>query len=223
MTNILVGPVGGLGGYEFNDYLLPPGARLKEIHVFAALYVDAIQLVYAEANGNHAALPKIGGLGGKHHVLTLNDDEYLVGISGRHDWYIDSIRFHTNRRTSEIYGGPRGEWEFCNEAPTGHEIAGLFGRVDWYIDAIGIIARPLNDIGASADHQSARMPKPDDLQRVEGVTSGIADLLIAHGIYDRHDLAITSVDRLKAILGAAGAPYVLSDPTEWPALAKGKR
>ncbi|MCB0034934.1 MAG: hypothetical protein KDE51_12965 [Anaerolineales bacterium] len=61
-----------------------------------------------------------------------------------------------------------------------------------------------------------REPKPDDLQIVEGIGPKIAELLIAAGIYDLADLATAAVDKLQAVLEAAGSRYKLAEPSTWP-------
>lgn len=141
MSDTSLGLAGGLGGQEFTGYSLPPGARIKEIHLFAGQVIEAIQLVYTGAEGVTEWLPRIGGPGGNEVVFTLDDDEYVTGISGRAGWYVDSLRFHTNKRTSEIVGGEGGDQEYAYMAPEGSEVAGLIGRAERYLDAIGILTR----------------------------------------------------------------------------------
>ncbi len=82
-------------------------------------------------------------MGGERFTFRLDEDEYLTGISGRHGWYVDSIRLHTNKRQSPLYGGAAGQRDYAFMAPPGHQIAGLFGRSDWYIDALGVTLRPV--------------------------------------------------------------------------------
>jgi predicted flap endonuclease-1-like 5' DNA nuclease len=223
MTIMTLGPSGGLGGHYFSDYTLPPGTQLKAVHVFAERYVDAVQFVYSDAAGNQGELPQIGGLGGKHFAFILDDDEYLTGISGLYDWYIDCIQFHTNKRVSERYGEPNAGQEFHYTAPDGYEIFGLFGRANWYVDALGVLAREAQGITAVTEAPAkapattaGRSPKPKDLAKVEGIGPKIANLLIENDILDLADLSQTSVDRLRDILKAAGSRYSLADPSTWP-------
>lgn len=160
MERISMGPVGGNGGKPFENYDIPDDARVTAVHVFAEWVVNAVQLEYVDRDGRGGGRPPIGGLGGEHFVFTLEEDEYLTGISGYAGWYVDSVCFHTNKRTSPPFGGAGGEREFSFEAPAGHEIAGLFGRSDWHIDALGVNLRPL-----------AARPEPaagaDELEAVE--------------------------------------------------------
>lgn len=151
MDKFQIGPAGGNGGKPFDHYDIPEGGRLTAIHVYTDWVINAIQFDYAGADGRAGNNPLIGGLAGEHHIFYLEAGEYLIGISGRVGWYIDSVRFHTNRNVSPAYGGPGGERDFSFVAPEGFEIDGLFGRSGWYIDALGVSVRrhiehtPLDD------------------------------------------------------------------------------
>lgn len=137
-----IGPAGGNGGTPFEQYDLPADAHLSAIHIYSEWVLNALQIEYIRGNDVSGSLTPVGGLGGEHHVFYLDPDEYLTGISGRAGWYIDSIRFHTNKRISPTYGGVGGERDFSFEAKSGYEIGGFFGRSAWYIDALGITVRP---------------------------------------------------------------------------------
>lgn len=140
MDKYQIGPAGGNGGNPFDHYDIPADSRLTAIHVYTEWVLNAIQFEFDSA-GQPGKLPPIGGLGGEHHVFYLDDDEYLTGISGRAGWYIDSIRFHTNKKISPMFGGKGGERDFSFEAPAGFEVSGLFGRSAWYMDALGVSVR----------------------------------------------------------------------------------
>ncbi len=244
MSIVTFGPSGGAGGQEFTEYTIPMGATLNEIHVFTDRYIDALQIVYTDATGQTVTLPKVGGLGGEQHVFTLEADEYLTGISGHTDWYLDSIRFHTNKRTSEMYGGESGMVEFRFEAPPESEVIGFFGRTDWYVDAIGIVTRERVTEAEAAPAEAAEQesaaapaattvpaappkmvpapasttgePKPKELQKVEGIGPKISNLLVENGIPDLHALAQADPAQIKEILMGAGRRYAAADPTTWP-------
>lgn len=245
MNTTRLGPAGGLGGTAFGDYVIPIGTRLREIHIYANWCVDGLQLIFTEDTGSQSDLPRAGAGGGIHHVFYLGEDEYLRGISGRCGWYIDSIQFHTNKRSSHVYGGIGGEQDFYFHAQEGEEIVGIFGREGWYVDALGVIVRPrvgsrqltvgsgqleVERGESTADTTATRTmsldvelpptddrePLPKELQKVEGIGPRIASLLIDQGIFDLTDLAQTSVERLREILAAAGRRYNIADPTTWP-------
>lgn len=152
MDQFQIGPVGGNGGSPFEHYDIPDDARLIAIHIYTEWVINAIKFDYAYTDGALSGNPPIGGLGGEHHVFYLDEDEYLTGISGRAGWYIDSIRFHTNKRVSTSYGGVGGDRDFEFLAPSGYSVSGLFGRSAWYLDALGVTVRrqaetPSADIG----------------------------------------------------------------------------
>jgi predicted flap endonuclease-1-like 5' DNA nuclease len=141
MASLVLGPSGGNGGHVFEDYTIPAGAKVQEIRVNAGFYVDGLQLICVDATGAAIELPHLGGKSGFRHTITLDADEYLTGISGRSGRYIDSIRFHTNKRVTDSIGGRGGENEYHFEAAANAEVAGLFGRADWYMDQLGVVLR----------------------------------------------------------------------------------
>lgn len=161
MNETKIGVSGGEGGIPVEGYVVPAGARIREVKLTTGWFVDSIQVGYVDAAGIMQTLPGIGGHGDEVHSFTLEDDEYLVGVSGRSAQYLDSIRFHTNKRVSPTYGGEGGEVEFSFLAPEGSEVVGFFGRADWYIDAIGIVARslPVSAVSAPAAVDEARPAK----------------------------------------------------------------
>lgn len=57
---------------------------------------------------------------------------------------------------------------------------------------------------------------PDDLKIVEGIGPKIEGLLNNEGIVTFAQLAVTSPERIKEILDAAGARFQMHDPTTWP-------
>ncbi len=202
--------VGGSGGQPFDNYVPPGDARIRVIHIYANEYIDALQLGYLDDEGELVLLPKVGGDGGFSYQFVLDDDEYLIGICGRHGWYIDQLCFLTNKRRSETYGGPGGVTEFNIQAPRDHEMVGLFGRQEWYLDSLGVISRK------RTPQEIAREANPHDLQLVEGIGPKIAQLLVEHNILDLEDLSVTSVERLREILHEAGSHFAMADPTTWP-------
>jgi predicted flap endonuclease-1-like 5' DNA nuclease len=167
MSETRIGVSGGEGGIPIKDYVIPAGARIREVQVTSGWFVDSIQVAYVDAGGSKQALPGFGGNGAEEHQFALEEDEYLVGISGRSAQYLDSIRFHTNRRVSPTYGGDGGDAEYSFLAPEGSEVVGFFGSADWYVDAIGIITRTLPAASkvtpvsqAAPEKAAAQAPKP---------------------------------------------------------------
>ena len=246
MKTTALGTSGGQGGYPFAEYVIPDGARIAAIRVLSGWYVDSIQVIYADATGNETPLEQIGGAGlhfAEHeNRFVLDADEYLVGISGASGQYVDNIRFHTNKRLSDVYGGHGGENAFSYMADAGSQVVGFWGRADWYLDAVGVLVaeRPT----AEAPKKAARKPAakketaaepvtmgeetraaavveaiavtPDDLTLIEGIGPKIAELLTTNGIATFTALAATPAERLKEILLSGGRRFAIADPTTWP-------
>ena len=88
------------------------------------------------------------------------------------------------------------------------------------------VATPVAEVAApvaeetKAKAPAKKAPKPDDLKIVEGIGPKIETLLKEGGIQNWDDLAAADVDKLKAILDAAGSRYQIHDPSTWPAQAK---
>ncbi len=132
---------GGGGGKSFVDNP-PQGARITEVRVWAGDTVDAIQVIYLLPDGRPADGTKHGGSGGRSARFQLDRDEYIISISGRYGDTIDSIRIHTNRRSSEQFGGRGGDRDYRLEVPANQEAVGLAGRSGDLLDAIGLIYAP---------------------------------------------------------------------------------
>lgn len=209
MTLTKHGPVGGDGGRLFDDYAIPDGFRIKEIHLLTTNVVEGIQFTITDGKGGKT-MPVLGGNSSnrkRHFVFALGRDEYLTGLSGYYGWYIDALRIHTNRRVSPLYGGHGGEKAFLFTANEGEEVVGLVGRADWYVDALGVLTQ---------SRALLRTPDPKNLQKVEGIGPKIASILIDNQVVDLATLAETAVSQLQTILTNAGSRYRLADPTTWP-------
>jgi len=129
---------GGSGGRAFSDARAAAGARVSEVRVWAGEYVDAVQMVYALSNGQRSDGARHGGSGGNPYVFRLDSGEYIIGVSGRHGRSIDSLRIHTNRRTSQVFGGRGGDRDYRIDVPSGNQAVGFIGRAGDYLDAIGL-------------------------------------------------------------------------------------
>jgi hypothetical protein len=71
--------------------------------------------------------------------ISLDRDEYIIGISGQYGGRIDSLRFYTNKKTSRVFGGSGGPVLFGYTAPPGQKVIALFGRSGDNLDAIGVM------------------------------------------------------------------------------------
>ena len=135
-----INPIGGSGGTLRKDPVIGV-QKVIAVLISTGILVDFLQLIVRQ-NGTIQTLAQHGGDGGHLTPFVLNDDEYLTGISGRHELYIDSITLHTNMRTSQRFGGHGGEREFIINANNGEQIVGLWCRSDTYIHALGAITAP---------------------------------------------------------------------------------
>lgn len=89
----------------------------------------------------------------------------------------------------------------------------------------------ISEIASEAGKVTAEAPKveraagkrasgQDDLEVIEGIGPKIAQVLARARIETFSQLASTPVDRLRAILAAAGSRFVSHDPTTWPEQAQ---
>jgi hypothetical protein len=140
LTEILGGP----GGSGFSDSELQPGSRILEVHVRSGDHVDSVQMLISFPDGRTVMSPKRGGSGGRLDIFRMDRGEYITGVSGRYGDYIDSIRIHTNKRTSALFGGPGGNRDFRVEVPGGNQAVGFAGRAGDYLDSVGLIFAPIH-------------------------------------------------------------------------------
>jgi predicted flap endonuclease-1-like 5' DNA nuclease len=85
-----------------------------------------------------------------------------------------------------------------------------------YAAVVAIAARVSQRPEMAPEPPADRAPRPQDLERVEGIGPKIAELLIAHNILDLDDLAVASVAHLRDVLAGAGKRFRLADPASWP-------
>ncbi len=135
--------VGGQGGIQFSDVEIPPGVRVLEVYVFYGNYIDAVQMRYVLPNGRTVEGPRRGGPGGQQRVFRIDSDEYIIGLSGRYGNYIDSLQVHTNKRTSPLFGGSGGRFDYHIDVAPGNQAVGFVGRAGNYLDAIGLTFTPI--------------------------------------------------------------------------------
>ena len=138
-TNI----AGGRGGSQFADTGISYDARVSEVHIYSGAAVDSVQMLYTYSDGRTQFSTRHGGSGGQQNIFRLDSDEYIVGLSGRYGDYLDSIRIHTNKRTSPLYGGSGGNLDYRVDVASGNYAVGFTGRSGNYIDAIGLLFVPI--------------------------------------------------------------------------------
>ena len=135
--------VGAGGGTAFSDREIPEGARISAVRVHSGSFIDSVQLIYTLSDGSTLEGQVHGGRGGRASVFRIDSDEYITGISGRSGSYIDSLTFHTNKRTSPAFGGGGGSKDFRISVPSGNQATGFVGRSAEYLDALGLQYRSI--------------------------------------------------------------------------------
>jgi catechol 2,3-dioxygenase-like lactoylglutathione lyase family enzyme len=136
---------GGPGGTGFSDSQPEAGARILEVHIRSGDGVDSVQVLFALPDGRTVMSSRRGGSGGRLNAFRLDSGEYITGLSGRSGNYIDSVRIHTNKRTSQTFGGRGGDRDFRIDVPVGNQAVGIAGRAGDYLDAIGLIFAPIRE------------------------------------------------------------------------------
>jgi hypothetical protein len=134
---------GSQRGDRFSDNEIPSRVRISEVDVFSDTYICAVQLIFTLSDDRMHISPRHGGSGGELNSFPLNSDEYIIGLSGRYGAHIDSLRIHTNKRTSPLFGGSGGAQDYRIDIDTGYQAAGFVGRSGRYLNAIGLLFVPL--------------------------------------------------------------------------------
>ncbi|HLD67689.1 MAG TPA: jacalin-like lectin [Pseudomonas sp.] len=129
------------GEWVFRDY---PNSNVSNweidrVDLWCGNVLDAIQTHWrgrpgSPVAGASVAGKKLGGGGGQCRSFQLEAGETIQAINVKAGEVVDSIRFHTNKRISDIYGGSGGNREKLLEGP----VIGLLGRAGNVIDAIGV-------------------------------------------------------------------------------------
>ena len=140
------GPVGGNGGYRFDDEALAQGLEIRNVLVWFGDYIDAIQVQYENPMTRELTWsPRHGGTGAsKLAIITLKPDEFITKISGKTGGLVDSLTLDTTLFRYGRYGGLGGEndYEFPGPEPQPEEVFAFHGRSNVYLDAVGIHTRP---------------------------------------------------------------------------------
>ena len=134
---------GGQGGSAFSDTGPQVGARVQEVQIRCGERIDSVQMLITLPDGRSITNPQHGGSGGRLETFRLDPGEYIVGLSGRFGEGIDSLRIHTNIRTSPLYGGGGGDRDYRIDVPSGSQAVGFVGRAGERLDAIGLAFAPL--------------------------------------------------------------------------------
>lgn len=130
-------PVGYYGTSSFRD----EAPDVVGVVLRTGWWVDGIQL-----KSNSRTFPLRGGSGGGYREFILNRGEKITGVSGtfggQYGNYIVSIQFHTNQRSSQVFGEKRGSQRFNFRIPNGYMFAGFSGRYGQHLNGLGVLYKP---------------------------------------------------------------------------------
>ncbi|XP_048128152.1 jacalin-related lectin 20-like [Rhodamnia argentea] len=157
-----VGPFGGHGGSSYDDQTY---SDIRKITIIVTSVIESITIDY-DQNGCLVRSPRHGGstdydqngcvvsslrhggfLEGEKWELPLDyPNEYLISLSGyiREDsyWVINSLTFHSNKRSYGPYGNERGK--FFTFPQVDGKIIGFHGRCGFSLDSIGAYFGPVS-------------------------------------------------------------------------------
>ncbi|KDO21236.1 hypothetical protein SPRG_13735 [Saprolegnia parasitica CBS 223.65] len=138
----LLGPI----GYGTHDGPLTLFEATEEtvagILITSAAYVDRVEQL-SPSTLNDLLLADLS-VGGNQDLFVLLDHEYILRVDVHAVAWVDGLRFHTNLRTTRMYGGGMGIAPRSLVAPPGHYIASLFGaHGDHHLGRIGAVVRRL--------------------------------------------------------------------------------
>ncbi|CAI9264086.1 unnamed protein product [Lactuca saligna] len=133
---------GGKGGSRTWEFIIPDGSTLSKIALSSGDALDFISFTYKDGYGHTHSSEKFGGDGGSPHMIIFDDNEYLIGISGRVGSFgdhtvITSVTFRTNIRTYGEYGtNPGTDFSF---GVTRGKFSGFYGKCGSVVDSLGVI------------------------------------------------------------------------------------
>jgi hypothetical protein len=125
-------------GSEFSDVDIPSLGRVTDVFVFAEDSICAVQLQFVLTDGRDWTSTQRGSSGCKQNSFHLASDEYIIGLSGKYDTSIHSLKIRTNKRTSPLFGGSGGTQEFNIDVDVGNQGIGFVGSSGRYLNSIGL-------------------------------------------------------------------------------------
>ena len=132
--------VGARGGREFSD-TVPKGGALAEIAIGSSdKGIDHVKVSGRNERGSALNFRRHGGqtTGTRVETFRLEEGETIKRITGTHDRQIRQIQFHTNKRSSKLFGEEAGAESYTISLPQGGVFAGISGRAARGLHAIGL-------------------------------------------------------------------------------------
>jgi hypothetical protein len=148
-----IGPSGGTGGLFFEDKP-KEGTEIARIYIHFGDYIDGLRVEWTD--GTDAYHGSCNGPTIAEFDVHHRNSEKLLGFDGSigaHPGdggpYVTSLRFHTETRSSEVFGKQSSSsFNYQLQGKSGdYHIIGFFGRSGKYLDSIGPL---LCDSGASS-------------------------------------------------------------------------
>ena len=135
---------GGHPWWDVNMQTILESARLQEVRLRGAAYLDRIQNTY----GNLPAVSHGGNGGEDVQPLVLQPGEFIQTISGRAGRYVDHLTLTTSKGQQRGVGRDGGDpFSWTVPAPAGDKysvVVGFGGRADKFVDAIGPMTSEFN-------------------------------------------------------------------------------
>jgi hypothetical protein len=137
--------------------------RLKKISIKHHCRVEKIQVTLVN-NAGKKAIIEAGGTEGKWSHIYLDNDEYIIRVTGRSGTLIDQITFYTNkRRKLGPYGG-NGGTPFSIQVPRNSRVVGFRGKYGNAINQIGLVYITKNSSNSSKPSTGTAKKMPTNLK-----------------------------------------------------------
>ena len=134
-----------VGGTSGSKFMLPSSRhdilstyRITNIAIQHGRRIEKIEVEYANRQGSKQT-ESIGNDDGNWSYINLDEDEFIVYITGRSGTLIDQITFYTSKR--RIFGpfGGAGGNAFEINIPSNAKVIGFYGKEGPSIHQIGLI------------------------------------------------------------------------------------
>lgn len=127
--------VGGNGGSKFDACA---GGKVRGLHIRSGAWIDAVQVIYSNAQGQEDSTNRFGGQGGGLGAFMLEAGERIIRVGFTTGQYVNSISIETDKHRCISFGHENGEAAYF-DIPENSEFAGFYGKCGAYVDSIGVL------------------------------------------------------------------------------------
>ncbi len=127
--------VGGQGGGKFDACAR---GTVRGLHIRSGAWIDAVQILYSNEQGQEDSTDRFGGQGGGLGVFMLEAGERIIRIGFTAGQYVNSISIETDKLRRITFGHENGVAEYF-DIPENSEFAGFYGKCGAYVDSIGVL------------------------------------------------------------------------------------